>query len=79
MKKLLKDLLNTLGLGVYGVMPSSVENWCGRLKSFAPSFEVTCLEANAEKRVYQFYASEDDKVIVTYILNGCHIKDIVIE
>ena len=73
MKVMVKDLLNTLGLGINGIMPNCVDNWCGRLKAFAPSFQVFCSKNDETEKEFTLSASVNDVVVIKYTLNGAHI------
>jgi len=76
MKQFIIELLNTLGLGVYGIMPCNVDNLVGRLQSFAPSFSISVIENKEDTKVLNLYASETEQLKIKYIHQGARIVKI---
>lgn len=73
MNELIKDILNTLGVGINGVMPPNTDIWCRRLTQFFPSFKATCtiigdterefVLDNGTKKVKLKYTMENKRVV----------------
>lgn len=76
METAIKDILNVLGMGIYGIMPNCVDNWCGRLKSFFPSFQVVCTNNTDAEKVFTLSSSVDNVIQIRYSLNGAHITSV---
>ena len=73
MKELIKDILNSLGVGINGVMPPNSDIWCRRLNQFFPSFKATCTAIgdndrefvldNGTEKVKLHYTMENKRVV----------------
>lgn len=72
MDKMIIDLLNTLGLGINGIMPSSNENWVCKLKIYIPSFNAKCVKRTDTSREFDLMCGST-RIRLTYTISGKRI------
>ena len=74
-KQLIIEILDKLGLGKYGVMPSSLSIFCGRLGEYLQHFTITSRRIG-EKQIEVKLTCESGEIILNYTINGKRIEKI---
>ena len=74
-KQFIIDILDKLGFGEYGIMPSSVSNFCDRLGEYFNHFTITS-RMIGEKQVEVKLTCDSGEIILKYTINGKRIGKI---
>lgn len=74
-KQFIIDILNKLGLGKYGVMPSSLSIFCGRLAEYFQHFTITSKRVS-ENQVEVKLTCQSGEITLMYTIKGKRIEKI---